>query len=303
MQATQNGKGHDLPSNEVPLPGERRATGTKYDNARVHTDEDDDEGDDGWQLDDLQDETYELMPQGGANGTRSRSAPLSDLSEEAGLQGKNDINSALAMVKAVVSEDDDPSLPTLTFRVIVLGSVLCAIGAAVSQLFFVGAISLPALRPLTLCYIVQIQVSFPRRLAGIYRSSEGQRPVLLGFPDHPTFIPSWPLDGSSPTEALFLLLGSCIHPESRTFQRQGACFGISTCWLRLWSSLRSRHHRNHGSLLSSDNRSSRRDSPSTIDTNARLWTVRTHVQSARPAKQDGLARMSRSHLTFQHSAW
>jgi hypothetical protein len=144
MQATQNGKGHDLPSNEVPLPGERRATGTKYDNARVHTDEDDDEGDDGWQLDDLQDETYELMPQGGANGTRSRSAPLSDLSEEAGLQGKNDINSALAMVKAVVSEDDDPSLPTLTFRVIVLGSVLCAIGAAVSQLFFVGAISVPA---------------------------------------------------------------------------------------------------------------------------------------------------------------
>lgn len=99
-------------------------------------DNEDDNESSGWQLDDLQDETYELMPR--SNGH----APLSDLTEEAGFKGKTDINSALAMVKAVVSEDDDPSLPTLTFRVIVLGTILCAIGAAVSQLFFVSLLGL-----------------------------------------------------------------------------------------------------------------------------------------------------------------
>lgn len=46
---------------------------------------------------------------------------------------------ALRMVKSVVREDDDPSLPNITFRVLTIGTVLCAVGAAVSQLFFVSA--------------------------------------------------------------------------------------------------------------------------------------------------------------------
>jgi hypothetical protein len=44
---------------------------------------------------------------------------------------------ALQMVKAVVKETDDPSLPNITFRVLFLGTILCAVGAAISQLFFV----------------------------------------------------------------------------------------------------------------------------------------------------------------------
>ena len=46
---------------------------------------------------------------------------------------------ALAMVRAVVKETDDPSLPNITFRVLLLGSLLCTLGAAISQLFFVSA--------------------------------------------------------------------------------------------------------------------------------------------------------------------
>ncbi|GAA6003702.1 hypothetical protein JCM10207_003554 [Rhodosporidiobolus poonsookiae] len=47
-----------------------------------------------------------------------------------------DVDSAMAMVRKVVPESDDPTLPTLTFRVWLLGTVLCVFGAAVSQLFF-----------------------------------------------------------------------------------------------------------------------------------------------------------------------
>ncbi|BGP17800.1 hypothetical protein JCM10213_001699 [Rhodosporidiobolus nylandii] len=47
-----------------------------------------------------------------------------------------DVDSAAAVVRRVVPEEDDPSLPTLTFRVWLLGTVLCIFGAAVSQLFF-----------------------------------------------------------------------------------------------------------------------------------------------------------------------
>lgn len=44
---------------------------------------------------------------------------------------------ALEMVRKVVKETDDPSLPNITFRVLLLGTILCAVGAAISQLFFV----------------------------------------------------------------------------------------------------------------------------------------------------------------------
>lgn len=46
---------------------------------------------------------------------------------------------ALAMLDLLVHDDkDDPTLPNLTFRVLLLGSILCMIGAAISQLFFVS---------------------------------------------------------------------------------------------------------------------------------------------------------------------
>lgn len=35
-----------------------------------------------------------------------------------------------------VSDTDDPTLPTLTFRVVFLGTIFCVLGAAASQLFF-----------------------------------------------------------------------------------------------------------------------------------------------------------------------
>lgn len=47
-----------------------------------------------------------------------------------------DIDSAAAMVRRIVPECDDPTLPTLTFRVFLLGTLLCVLGASVSQLFF-----------------------------------------------------------------------------------------------------------------------------------------------------------------------
>ncbi|GAA5905962.1 OPT family oligopeptide transporter [Sporobolomyces salmoneus] len=44
--------------------------------------------------------------------------------------------SAIDIVKKVVPETDDPSLPTLTIRGFLLGTALCILGAAISQLFF-----------------------------------------------------------------------------------------------------------------------------------------------------------------------
>lgn len=57
---------------------------------------------------------------------------LEDMTSEAGT------DTTLAMVRSVVKETDDPSLPCITFRVLLLGSMLCAVGAAISQLFFVS---------------------------------------------------------------------------------------------------------------------------------------------------------------------
>lgn len=164
--------------------GELRAPGTA--NAMHRRDsinDDEDNETSGWELDDLQDETYELIPAGdSANANGSSRASLSiDLEKS----GKTDINSALAMVKAVVSEDDDPTLPTLTFRVIVLGTILCAIGAAVSQLFFVcypkppSRIMLSCLIPV--CSLVQVEVRCVH--SGALRLADGlaSAPSFSGF--------------------------------------------------------------------------------------------------------------------------
>ncbi|GAA5958951.1 hypothetical protein JCM3765_000782 [Sporobolomyces pararoseus] len=47
-----------------------------------------------------------------------------------------ELESAIDVVKKVVPETDDPSIPTLTIRVVILGTALCILGAAISQLFF-----------------------------------------------------------------------------------------------------------------------------------------------------------------------
>ncbi|EPQ31156.1 uncharacterized protein PFL1_01344 [Pseudozyma flocculosa PF-1] len=52
------------------------------------------------------------------------------------LSAKYDKDDPLFLVSKAVPEDDDPSLPALTWRALVIGSFFCVIGAAVSQLFF-----------------------------------------------------------------------------------------------------------------------------------------------------------------------
>lgn len=65
--------------------------------------------------------------------TRHHDAHESD-SDRDGSDGEEDV---LSQVRSVVKETDDPSLPTVTARVLLLGSILCGVGAAISQLFFV----------------------------------------------------------------------------------------------------------------------------------------------------------------------
>ncbi|GAA6030608.1 hypothetical protein NBRC10512_007749 [Rhodotorula toruloides] len=58
------------------------------------------------------------------------------LDDAEALFGKEDDGEADSAAAIVVPETDDPSLPTLTPRVWILGTLLCVFGAAVSQLFF-----------------------------------------------------------------------------------------------------------------------------------------------------------------------
>lgn len=61
-------------------------------------------------------------------GRRGRAAA----DERAGAQ-KYDEDDPLFLVSKAVSETDDPTLPALTIRVILIGGFLAVIGAAVSQ--------------------------------------------------------------------------------------------------------------------------------------------------------------------------
>jgi len=82
-----------------------------------------------------------LVPLGARNDYDEHDAD--SLDEDLKARSKNESHEedpTLAMVKSVVKETDDPSLPNLTVRVVLLGSILCAIGAAISQLFFVRII-------------------------------------------------------------------------------------------------------------------------------------------------------------------
>ena len=109
--------------------------------------------------------------------------------------------SALNMVKTVVAETDDPSLPNITFRVLLLGTILCAIGAAISQLFFVrdkrilnGA--LPSDAALPRCFSSnQSQSGCLSRYSSLLMALL-QLSLILQLSDHPHFLPCGTLAGS-----------------------------------------------------------------------------------------------------------
>lgn len=143
--------GYAVNEEEIPLVPLRRSEST-HDNSsnkktRVasHLDDDDNEDDDveGWELDDFssntsRDNLTEAADYDLATASRNGRVRLQDEEKDAAKSKDDDDDPALAMVKAVVPETDDPSLPNLTFRVFVLGSILCGVGAAISQLFFVS---------------------------------------------------------------------------------------------------------------------------------------------------------------------
>lgn len=134
-----------LNEDEVPLVP-LKSSSSKHTRVSSHeegVDDDNDGSADGWELDDFTSNTsrdnlheaadYDLATASRAHG-RVR---LQDEEKDNLSKSEEEEDPALAMVKAVVPETDDPSLPNLTFRVLVLGSILCIVGAAISQLFFV----------------------------------------------------------------------------------------------------------------------------------------------------------------------
>lgn len=56
-----------------------------------------------------------------------------DLEQPGTTFQEEDEDDPLRMISQAVPETDDPSLPTLTFRVMVIGTAFCITGAAVSQ--------------------------------------------------------------------------------------------------------------------------------------------------------------------------
>lgn len=49
---------------------------------------------------------------------------------------KSSLDDPMTLISRAVPETDDPTMPTLTFRVVVIGSFFCVLGAGISQLFF-----------------------------------------------------------------------------------------------------------------------------------------------------------------------
>lgn len=71
-------------------------------------------------------EEYEMTSK-----TRSRTS-----TRGATVSDKYDVDDPMHLVSKAVPEDDDPTLPALTWRAIAIGSFFCVMGAAISQLFF-----------------------------------------------------------------------------------------------------------------------------------------------------------------------
>ncbi len=76
------------------------------------------------------DETYELGRSKSKSRNGRRHAATGSISE------KYDPDDPMHIVSKAVPEHDDPTLPALTWRALVIGSFFCVIGAAIAQLFF-----------------------------------------------------------------------------------------------------------------------------------------------------------------------
>lgn len=101
----------------------------------AQVEEDDDDNDNDFNEENNEEGTFPPFTRSQSKNHRTKPNTRSN------TKGQGENNDALAQVRAVVKETDNPSLPNITFRVLLLGSILCAVGAAVSQLFFVSSIS------------------------------------------------------------------------------------------------------------------------------------------------------------------
>ncbi|GAA5918161.1 hypothetical protein JCM8208_006843, partial [Rhodotorula glutinis] len=93
-----------------------------------------DESDDEEEIQQLMDDLDSSSADEAARRDKRRVEGQDDI-EEARFK-EDEADSAVAIVRKVVPESDDPSLPGLTPRVFILGTVLCVFGASVSQIFF-----------------------------------------------------------------------------------------------------------------------------------------------------------------------
>lgn len=104
-------------------------------------DDDDDDDEEGRGAEAL--EMDEFLPRTGRGRGRGRRArmegvdedPLEKAARDAG-DGQAASDDPLQLVKRAVPETDDPTLPALTVRSVIIGSFFAALGAAVAQLFF-----------------------------------------------------------------------------------------------------------------------------------------------------------------------
>ncbi|CAD6972700.1 unnamed protein product [Tilletia controversa] len=127
--ATAGSSRHDELDEAIALtpltPGQSglKASSAKQPVKAEHSDDDDD--DDDLELPELSyglgQEEEDSVPLRRSGGKRS--------------EGKDELDDDNP-VRKVVPETDDPTLPSLTFRVVLIGSLLCVLGAAVAQTFF-----------------------------------------------------------------------------------------------------------------------------------------------------------------------
>ncbi|GAA5832438.1 hypothetical protein JCM11251_006454 [Rhodosporidiobolus azoricus] len=83
-----------------------------------------------------EEDVLQLLAERSEDEGRRKEGETTDEERMRWVDPDEDVDSAEAIVRRVVPESDDTTLPALTFRVWLLGTVLCVFGAAVSQLFF-----------------------------------------------------------------------------------------------------------------------------------------------------------------------
>lgn len=132
-------------SSAAPISSRRRHSIPKTDDG-INEDDHDIEGKrQNWEHEDDEDaEALELdtfLPRSADGNGRARRNGGANLDEDGHAKSPGaidglDPDDPLTLVKRAVPETDDPSLPALTLRVVVIGSFFAVLGAAVAQLFF-----------------------------------------------------------------------------------------------------------------------------------------------------------------------